>query len=64
MAFVIINDLSGGTTSTVRCGQNNAALAAYSTVSGGRNNTAVGTTSPATQTAENPVHPYVNNYTF
>ena len=31
---------------------------------GGRNNTAVGTTSPATQTAENPVHPYVNNYTF
>lgn len=31
---------------------------------GGRNNTAVGTTSPATQTAENPVHPYVDNYTF
>jgi hypothetical protein len=31
---------------------------------GGRNNTAVGVTSPATQTAENPVHPYVDNYTF
>ena len=39
MAFVIINDLTGGTTSTVRCSQGNSATAVYSTVSGGRSNT-------------------------
>ncbi len=31
---------------------------------GGRNNTAVAATTPLTRTVQNPVHPYVNNYTF
>jgi hypothetical protein len=39
MAFVIINDLSGGTTSTVRQGNDNTVYSPFSTVSGGRLNT-------------------------
>ena len=42
MAYVIINDPTGGLTSTVRCGNENTSTKQYATVTGGYQNTSSG----------------------